>query len=98
MSDGDPDETIRAHVWVTGRVQGVGFRAYVQQAGSYYQLSGWVRNVGDDQVETVAEGPRQKVEQFVASVSRGPRSAHVQEARVDWETPQSETRGFRVRF
>jgi acylphosphatase len=98
MTEADPKEIVRAHVWVTGRVQGVGFRAYVQQAGAYYGLAGWVRNVADDQVETAAEGPRQQVEQFVDAVKRGPRSARVDTAQVDWEAPQGEREGFRVRF
>jgi acylphosphatase len=93
-----PEEIVRAHVWVTGRVQGVGFRAYVQQAGVYYGLAGWVRNVGDNQVETVAEGSRQRVEAFVEAVKRGPHSARVDESRLDWEMPQGERSGFRVKF
>ncbi len=93
----NPSETVRAHVWVTGRVQGVGFRAFVQQAGSHYRLTGWVRNIGYDQVEAVAEGPRSEVEQFVQAVQAGPRASRVDEARVEWETPTGEFPYFDVR-
>ncbi len=93
----NPNDTVRAHVWVSGRVQGVGFRAFVQQSGVMMRLAGWVRNVGDDQVETVAEGPRETVERFVEVVKNGPRASRVEVANVDWETPQGE-QGFRIRF
>jgi acylphosphatase len=49
-------DSARVHIWVMGRVQGVGFRAFVQQSGAMFGLTGWVRNVGYDQVEVVAEG------------------------------------------
>ncbi len=47
------NETTRIHIWVRGRVQGVGFRAFAQQAGMALESQGWVRNVGYDKVETV---------------------------------------------
>ncbi len=97
MDQTKPGETVRAHVWVTGRVQGVGFRAFVQQAGAHYRLTGWVRNIGYDQVETVAEGPRSEVEQFVVTVRSGPRASRVDEARLEWETPTGEFHNFDVR-
>ena len=96
MTHADPNEVVRAHVWVTGRVQNVGFRAFVQQSGAMLRLTGWVRNVGYDQVETVAEGPRQTVEKFVLVVRTGPRAAQVDEARLEWEAPTGEFRDFGV--
>ena len=98
MSEADPNEIVRAHIWVSGRVQGVGFRAFVQQSGGYLGLTGWVRNLADDQVEAVAEGKREAVERFVEVVKTGPRAARVETAHVDWETPQNDMPGFRVRF
>jgi acylphosphatase len=92
-----PEGMVRAHVWVTGRVQGVGFRAHVQYAAQRAGVTGWVRNVGYDQVETVAEGGRDAVEGFIAQVKAGPRASRVDDARVDWETPTGEFRKFSVR-
>lgn len=66
-----PNDMARLHIWVTGRVQGVGFRAFVLQAGSLFGLTGWVRNVGYDQVETVAEGSREVLERFMQAVKPG---------------------------
>ena len=98
MDQTDPNEPVRVHLWVTGRVQGVGFRAFVQQCGDYYHLTGWVRNVGYDQVETVAEGSRPSVEKFAQAVQAGPRASRVEAARVEWESPTGEFSLFDVKY
>jgi acylphosphatase len=89
---------VRAHVWLKGRVQGVGFRAHVEycarQAGG---VTGWVRNIGYDEVEAVAEGTREQVEKWIELSKQGPRGARVDEARVDWEEVTGEYTGFGVR-
>ncbi len=89
---------VRAHVWVKGRVQNVGFRAHVEygvrQIGG---LTGWVRNVGYDTVEAIAEGERSNVESFIQTMKDGPRSSRVDEARVEWETPTGEFDRFGVK-
>lgn len=90
-------ETARVHIWVTGRVQGVGFRAFVQQTALLSGLRGWVRNVGYDQVETVAEGSRTTLERFVETVQSGPRTSRVDHSRVEWEAPTGEFVSFFVR-
>ena len=90
-------DNVRAHVWVKGRVQGVGFRAYVEAIAQQTGVTGWVRNVGYDEVEAVAEGTREKVEQFVELMKQGPRAARVDEARIEWEDVTGEFREFGVR-
>lgn len=97
MTQPPSSESARLHVWVSGRVQAVGFRAFVEQIAFRLGLSGWVRNVGDDGVETVAEGHRSALEHFLEEVRRGPRASHVDEARVEWETPTGEFRWFDVK-
>jgi acylphosphatase len=92
-----PNDQARVHIWVTGRVQGVGFRAFVLQAGTMRGLAGWVHNLGYDQVETVAEGPRPVLERFIEVVKSGPRASQVDTARVEWESPQGEYRRFEVK-
>jgi acylphosphatase len=87
----------RVHIWVSGRVQGVGFRAFVLQSGPFFGLTGWVHNLGYDQVETVAEGPRAVLERFIEVVKTGPRASRVDEARVEWETPTGKFQAFEVR-
>jgi len=62
---------------VSGRVQGVGFRAFVQREASLLGLAGWVRNTWDGRVEGEAEGPREAVLPFQAALRQGPPSGFV---------------------
>ena len=92
------NEIARAHIWVKGRVQGVGFRVHVEYiARQIGGLTGWVRNVGYDTVEAVAEGERAKVERLIEAIKQGPRSSRVDGANVEWETPTGEFPEFGVR-
>ncbi|MEW5939747.1 MAG: acylphosphatase [Chloroflexota bacterium] len=92
----DKSERVRAHVWAIGRVQGVGFRAHVEFYARMIGVAGWVRNVGYDTVEAVAEGERAKVERFVEMMKQGPSMSRVDESKVEWETPTGEFREFGV--
>jgi acylphosphatase len=88
----------RAHVWVKGRVQAVGFRAHVEyHARKIGGLTGWVRNVGYDTVEAIVEGEREKVERFIEMMKQGPRGARVDESKVEWENPTGEFQEFGVK-
>jgi acylphosphatase len=92
------DRRVRTHVWVKGRVQGVGFRAYVEySARQIGELTGWVRNVGYDTVEAIAEGERPTVERFIQMMKDGPRGSRVDESKVEWENPTGEFDRFGVR-
>jgi acylphosphatase len=94
----EKNDTVRAHVWVKGRVQGVGFRAHVEYgARQIGGLTGWVRNVGYDTVEAIVEGERAKVERLIEIMKQGPRSSHVDESKVEWETPTGEFAQFGVK-
>jgi acylphosphatase len=97
MTQTDLAEKACLHIWVSGRVQGVGFRAFVQESGTILGLTGWVRNVGYSEVEAVAEGSRKTLEEFARVVERGPRGARVDQSRVEWETPTGEFRWFDVK-
>lgn len=92
------DRRVRAHVWVHGRVQGVGFRAHVEySARQIGGLTGWVRNIGYDMVEAIAEGQREEVERFIQMMKEGPRSSRVDDSKVEWEEPTGEFEKFGVR-
>lgn len=91
-------EIVRAHVWVKGRVQGVGFRAHVEySARQIGGLTGWVRNVGYDTVEAIAEGERDKVERLIEAMKQGPHSSRVDESNVEWEIVTGEFQTFGVK-
>lgn len=99
MAEADNLSSIsQVHIWVSGRVQGVGFRAFVQQQALFAGLTGWVRNVGYDQVEVVAQGPRSVLEEFIEVVRRGPRASRVDNSRVEWEPPSAEFASFSIRL
>ncbi|HEY0331689.1 MAG TPA: acylphosphatase [Rhodopseudomonas sp.] len=64
-------------VAVQGRVQGVGYRAFVEWEASGRDLEGWVRNRRDGSVEALFAGPAEAVAEVIARCRRGPSSAHV---------------------
>ena len=97
MVEPEPGETARLHIFVTGRVQGVGFRYFAQQSGVLLGLTGWVRNVGYDGVEMVAEGPREALAELAEAVKKGPPAGRVAETRVDWQTAVREFTNFSVK-
>ena len=87
----------RVHIWVKGRVQGVGFRAFVVSSADLIGVFGWVRNVGWNTVECMAEGSRAQVDQFIRAVKSGPRASRVNESQVEEETPTGEFSTFEMR-
>jgi len=96
--DSETPQIVRAHVWVKGRVQGVGFRAHVEyEARQIGGLTGWVRNVGYDTVEAVAEGEKVNVDRFIEMMKQGPRMSRVDESKVEWESVTGEFLSFGVR-
>ncbi|NJN80224.1 MAG: acylphosphatase [Anaerolineales bacterium] len=97
VTNPNPNEIVRVHMWLKGRVQGVGFRAHVEYHALQIGVFGWVRNVDKNGVETVAEGTRQKIERFVEIVKKGPNLARVDEAKLEYEEPLGELTGFSVK-
>ncbi|MCP1335226.1 acylphosphatase [Futiania mangrovi] len=93
MSGAHP--AIRIHV--RGRVQGVGFRAFVERRAQMLGLSGWVRNRADGSVEAVAAGPQESLDDLVAACREGPRAARVSAVEVLAEADAPQTRDFAVR-
>ena len=63
---------------VTGRVQGVGYRFFAERAARDLELSGWVRNLPDGSVETVAEGEEEAIARYFDRLRQGPRGARVE--------------------
>ena len=82
---------------VTGRVQGVGFRAFVLDAASAEGLGGWVANLPDGDVEGCVEGDREAVERFGRKLTRGPARARVDRVDFDEDTPGGLGRRFDIR-
>lgn len=88
---------VRAHVLISGRVQGVCFRAYTVDEAAAVGVTGWVRNTSDGGVEAVFEGNRSAVEAIVAWCRKGPPAARVSNVEVVWGEPQGE-QGFGIKY
>jgi acylphosphatase len=83
---------------ISGRVQGVGFRYFVQSVAIRESLSGWVRNLDDGRVETAAIGDADAIARFERAIRLGPPGARVDTVVVDNTFPMSEhTTGFHIR-
>jgi acylphosphatase len=87
---------VRAHLYASGWVQGVSFRSYVRRCAVGLGLTGWVRNLYDGRVETVAEGPRENVDALIEKVREGPSAARVEDVKVIWEEYRGEFGDFRI--
>ena len=92
------EDRARLYAHVEGRVQGVGFRAFVQYTASSLGLQGWVRNRWNGTVELTAEGERHQLEELLRSVCRGPRASSVMKVSTDWSEASGEFSSFRVRM
>lgn len=84
---------------VRGRVQGVGFRDYVETRARMLRLTGYVRNMEDHRsVEVVAEGPRESLAQLIRHLHEGPRMSRVDRVDVEWGEPAGGFTDFRTVF
>ena len=84
----------RLHAFVSGMVQGVGFRYFVLDAANDVSSVGWVRNLLDGRVEVVAEGPRPDLEALLGQLRQGPHAARVDRVDFTWERPTGEFSRF----
>ena len=88
----------RAHVFVTGRVQGVFFRSQTRHIADRYGVNGWVRNLPDGRVEAVFEGEKEAVEALIEFCKRGPSGARVTNVDLSWENYTGTFDRFRIRY
>lgn len=96
MENSLPLSTTRAHVFVSGTVQGVGYRYSTMNYAKRLGVNGWVQNLDDDRVEAVFEGSTEAVEQMIAWCRMGPRGAVVKAVTIEYEKPEGDRR-FEIR-
>ena len=89
---------VRAHLIVSGTVQGVFFRHYTCQRAAELGIKGWVKNRMDGNIEAVLEGEAEKVEEIVKWCHQGPPEAVVTEVRVVWEDYKNEFSQFSTKL
>ena len=88
---------VRAHLLISGRVQGVCFRYYTQDIAQNLEINGWIKNCWDSKVEIVMEGEEEKVEQLINWCYQGPGSAIVEKIDIEWEKYKGEFKAFSIR-
>ena len=89
---------VRAHIFVSGLVQGVFFRQKTKQMAESREVGGWVRNLEDGRVEAVFEGEETDVQALVDFCRRGPSGAKVSDVKVAFEKFLGEFKNFKVTF
>ncbi|WP_254837556.1 acylphosphatase [Natronomonas marina] len=90
-------ERTRAHVFVSGTVQGVYYRANTRDTAREKGVDGWVRNLDDGRVEAVFEGDAAAVEAMVEWCHTGSQRAVVEDVEVEYTDPKGES-GFEIRY
>lgn len=93
----DDSEKGRAHLFISGRVQGVTYRASTKRQAKMRGLNGWVKNLSDGRVEAVFEGSKEKIKEMITWCQDGPSRARVEDLEVTWEKTKG-IRGFEVRY
>ena len=88
----------RVHVIISGRVQGVFFRAETQRTAMDFNLTGWVKNTADGRVEAVFEGEDENVDKMLAWCRVGPPHARVEDVTVKVEPYTGEFRNFSIKY
>ncbi|KYK22878.1 acylphosphatase [Thermoplasmatales archaeon SG8-52-2] len=86
------------HVLISGRVQGVFFRANTKQQAEMLGLSGWVRNTKDGKVEAIFEGEEEGVDQIIKWCHKGPSLSKVEKVDVKKQVPTNEYDDFSIRY
>jgi acylphosphatase len=87
----------RAHVYVSGDVQGVFYRDSTRQKARQLGLSGWVKNLPDGRVEALFEGPSEKIREMVRWCEQGSPHAAVENVDVEFDSAREDLSGFEVR-
>jgi acylphosphatase len=84
------------HLIVSGMVQGVGFRYHVHHSARRHYLAGWVKNLPDGRVETIAEGTEEELREFVKEVKKGSRFSRVDDVQVEWLSFTNQFNAFQM--
>lgn len=90
-------EDITKHYLISGRVQGVGYRRFVQRQAIQLQLRGWVRNLRDGRVEAIAEGPVDRLTELEKRLREGPSMSQVDSLQITAGVPAAKLTEFSVR-
>ncbi len=91
-------QKFRAHIFVSGRVQGVFFRAFTRDVARSFGINGWVRNLPDGRVEAVLEGKKEDIENALKEIKKGPPHAIVENIDISWDEKVEDLKDFVIRY
>ena len=89
---------IRLHANFSGTVQGVGFRFTVRRIANRHEVTGFVKNLPNRQVEVVTEGDRVAIENFIEDICNGILSGYIRKVKKEWQPATGEYKEFEIRF
>lgn len=93
----NPTDKSAVYLKISGRVQGVYYRASMQEEAQKLGLTGWVMNRSNGSVEALAEGSKAKLEELIAWCQQGPAGARVTAVDTQWQKPENNFVGFTIR-
>jgi len=88
----------RAHIFVSGRVQGVFFRSSTKKKAQSLGVKGFVKNLSDGRVEIMAEAEKEKIEQLINWAKEGSSAAKVEDVKIEWEEYKGKFDNFKINY
>lgn len=89
---------MKGAIQITGRVQGVWFRAFTREQAQMLELDGWVKNLMDGSVYCEVQGDPQTVERFLDTLRKGPANSRVESVTIQWTETDENFSGFEIRY
>lgn len=86
----------QAHIFVSGFVQGVGYRWFVKNNARKLGVTGWVRNISDRRVEAIFQGNEEAIKKLIHRCNKGPFLSEVKNLAVEWETIELRYEDFKI--
>ncbi len=90
-------EEVQKHIFISGRVQGVGFRAFIRREAAVLNIRGWAKNLIDGRVEAVIKGEKNKIAQMLEKLKEGPSYARVDNLMINEEELEDYS-DFKIKF
>ena len=90
--------SVAAHLYISGRVQGVFFRYETQSKAIELGVKGWVKNLSDGRVKVVVEGDQEAVQKLIEFCQHGPPGAKVTNLVLEWGIPTNKYESFKVEY
>lgn len=87
---------MKKHIFITGRVQGVGFRHFTRKNAEALGVTGWVKNLPDGRVEAVFQGDEEQIEELVERCKKGPVASYVQDIKIEKDSGDEDYDDFSV--